>query len=64
MESTPEQNIERLRVAELEAKERYREAMRHTDVPAMRHAADHWITAWDALNDCITKSGRLSRGIS
>jgi hypothetical protein len=47
--------VERLKAAELEAEQRYYEAVEKSELDAKRYAANAWIRAGDALNEYLAK---------
>ena len=54
--------VERLTAADLEAAQRYDEAMKSGDMSAARIAANEWMKAADALTDYVAKHPHLYRG--
>ena len=59
--TTPcDDEFERLRAAELEAEQRYYEAVEKSELAAKREAASVWLRAGDALNDYLAKQFHLA----
>jgi hypothetical protein len=51
--TTTADEVERLRVAELDAERRHQEAMKRGDLSTARSAADDWTKASDALTQYV-----------
>jgi hypothetical protein len=55
------EEVERLKVAELEAEKRHEEALHRGDLVAARTAADEWRKACDALTEYVAAHPDLYR---